>query len=238
MCDMFLKNKLALTIILLLFSTCSYAQSYEIETLEGGKAKISVSCKAFSKRLLVSYLHSSLEVNDFIYMQEIKLVDKKFLQIDYGVRAGSGLIVRNTSFLTIKNNKLIVSFVCESYIKRDSFTFYELTAKFSIKENIKNSYTLISNFASKTDKKGGVNFNKAYNFKFSTKEGVFFIDSTKINKMFLLDSNNNNKTSNIYVNSMVKSWILYDNSINFYYEGKWYNEYSKGILLDYYTLID
>ena len=101
----------------------SQAQTYAITTLDGTSTTIKIqdNTVAASTRtpLVISCSTDKLIVSNYWAAGEVKVVNKKFLQISYHERAGSGLGIGNTLLLCVSHGKLRQAMHISSY-------FYEL----------------------------------------------------------------------------------------------------------------
>ena len=90
----------------LLLTNISQAQTYKIQTLDGTNANIKLRYKPFSTSFTISYLTYKLIIPSYWSAGEVKVLNKKFLEIVYYERGGSGVGTGNTLLLCISHGKL------------------------------------------------------------------------------------------------------------------------------------
>lgn len=82
------------------------AQSYTVESFDGNKARINLFYKPASGVLSISYLQDTLMINDYMSVENVKVLNKIFLQINYVKRAGTNEDFMNQLLLYVHNGKL------------------------------------------------------------------------------------------------------------------------------------
>jgi hypothetical protein len=106
-------HHLALLVCLLLASS-SQAQVYALKTLDGANAAITIRERAFTP-FTISYSTDKLILPGYWAPGEVRILNKRFLEIRYYVRGGSNVGLGSTLLLCISHGKLRQAMHIESY---------------------------------------------------------------------------------------------------------------------------
>jgi hypothetical protein len=137
-------KKIFITLILL-FIGCNVtmSQTYHIKSFDGKIVEVSLSYKMFSKKLAISCLTDTLHLLDYTGTQNVRVLNKRFIQIEYDVLGGIGVVNRNTLILSVNKNKIITSMLVNSHFEGfspDKHILYNV--KFKPKVNNDNNYQI------------------------------------------------------------------------------------------------
>src|SRR5579863_9514388 len=79
---------------------------FKVQALDGSNQKISLIYNDSNELLKLSCLNDTLYIAGVSYLDSITTLDNRFLFINYATRGGSGLHLKHTLLLSVKNNKL------------------------------------------------------------------------------------------------------------------------------------
>jgi len=215
------------------------AQVYSIESFDGTNAKINLNYTLFSKRLKVSYLNDILFLSDYTGTREVHVLNKRFLQIVYGVRGGSGLDLRNTIILSVSKSKINVAMLVTSYagaVSEDKEDLYKL--KLGMTGNDKSNYKLSVNvhYEHKTKLHPKTNYNKngQVSLSFDPSQNIFYSTHKNINQSFIINNLKTQQSDKQKVSGTLPVIVLGRNSY-YYIKGEWYGSgYEDNLFKAYY----
>lgn len=228
---------------LLIFSCAIYntakAQLYSIESFDGTNAKISLNYTLFSKTLKVSCLNDTLFLSDYTGTREVHVLNKRFLQIVYGVRGGSGLDLRSTLILSVSKGKINVAVLVTSYaglVSADKNGLYWL--KFNMAGNSSSTYKLTVNVhdqqTSKLHPEGSHNKNEQVTLSFDADRNIFYTSCKDINKSSTINEAKTGQSEKQQIKGMLPVIELGQNSY-YYIKDKWYRSgYDDNLFSEYY----
>jgi hypothetical protein len=213
------------------------AQSYTIESLEGVKIKINLDYKLFSKTLTVSNSNDTLFLDDYTGTIEVHLINRRFLQVDYGVRGGSGLGLRKTLILSVSKSRINASMLVTSYTKLVSFDkeqFLELKLK-QVKED-RSNYEITGiihvekKFKQLPQKNSSSNEHVA--LEFDANENVFYSSHETISGYFKVYDDKIHEFIKKHLNNTVPV-ITIESSTYYFVNGEWYERSDNDTLVKY-----
>src|ERR1700744_1737769 len=85
------------------------SHEFKVQALDGSNQKINLIYNDSKDLLKLSCLNDTLCIPEVWYLDSLTTLDNRFLFIKYGVRGGSGIRLKHTLLLSIKNNKLYQS---------------------------------------------------------------------------------------------------------------------------------
>jgi hypothetical protein len=235
----------------LIFSCAIYttakAQVYSIESFDGGNAKIKLNYTLFSKTLKVSCLNDTLFLSDYTGTREVHVLNKRFLQVTYETRGGTGSEVRSTLILSVNKHKITVSMLVTSYASWfspdpentnsiDKKGLY--TLKFNMTGSDRNSYKLAiaihDQLSSKLHPRTNYNKNEQVTLSFDPNQNIFYATRKNITQSFTVNDPKTQGSNKQQINGTLPVIALGKN--NYYYiKGEWYGSgYSDNLFKGYY----
>lgn len=222
-------NKVKTIFILLttLASVFAKAQTYEIDSFEGKKSKINLSYQPASGRLTISYLKDTLVVNNYMSIDDVKVQNKKLLQISYVKRAGSNQDAMNQLWLCISNGQLKQALHINSLIMYDlrpsEYSLYKLgltlsgttTDSYQLKLNLHREET------SKDNPKSNKKYDQSSHLLFDKQHKVFYSNYENITGTYTfhnLDYKGNGKKAL----KLTTPVITIEKDKYYYINGNWY----------------
>jgi hypothetical protein len=215
------------------------AQVYTIESLDGAIQKIHVLPDDEKGTLNISYLNDTLHVGEFEGVQDsIAVLDRKFLKIVYSVRGGSGIHLRHTLLLCVRNGILyqsihITSVFDEEFIdfskKVDSLNPVDKKSVYELKLNLLGSnmqnYKLNINLhdekRSKHDTLNNYNHNEQVVLNFDTSQNIFYGSNESISEYFTVYDPKTQKEHKEFIMGTFPVILL--GTFNYYYiKDEWY----------------
>jgi len=176
-----IKKGTFLFLITLCFTvTAVKAQSYSIESFEGNKVKINLYYKPASGMLTISYSKDTLLVNNYMSVDEVKVLDKVFLQINYVKRAGSNQDFMKQLLLYVHNGKLYQALHANTLrtydIRPSEYSLFKLKVlltghdadTYKLTLHVHNEHSISSN------PKSNYNYNKVVFLTFDKKSKIFY----------------------------------------------------------------
>ena len=240
--------QLAITLIAFYIFSPAKAQTYSIQSLNGKKVDISLSYKSFNKRLTISCLQDTLYLNEYTGTKKVSILADKFLQITYGLRAGTGLELQNTAIISVANNKIKVSLLIQSYVNGLSPVpgnttaigeewLYELKINVNERENHIHKLAVDIHQQQKSTLHPRINYNtrKQVFLTFDSKQYIFYSDYEYIDKSFAIFDNQNHNISSRHIKEASpvitlgeeKYYYLKDEWYKADYQGRLYKEYYR-----------
>jgi hypothetical protein len=186
-------SKKYIAIIIFIFtltaSTVTLAQTYHIKSFDGKIAKITLNYKMFSKKLSISCSTDTLYLLDYTGTQKIRVIDQRFIEIEYDVLGGTGIVNRNSLILSISKNKIITSLLVNSHFETfspDKHILYDV--KFNFKSDLGKNYQIIAdvNNSVHSKKYSSINTNsiEKVNLRFDTNYDVFTSNIANLSQSF------------------------------------------------------
>jgi hypothetical protein len=225
------KQRIYLLPLLIISSTIfnpAKSQPYSIESFDGGNAKINLNYTLFSKTLKVSCLKDTLFLVDYTGTSEVRVLNKRFLQIVYWVRAGSDMWLKNTVILLVKKSKIIVAILVTSYseyVSPDQEGIYEF--KFIMIGVDIGSYKLMikarDEQKSKLHPRGNYNKNWQDTLSFDPSQDIFYSSYQDISNSFTVYDSKTYQTSKQDVKGTLPVINLGENEY-YYIKGEWYEK--------------
>jgi hypothetical protein len=97
------------------------AQTYRLTCWEGRPVPVSLSHQPFSKRLAVSWAGDTLFLCEYQATASVRVLGRKFLQIEYFTRCGSNCQWRTTVLLTLRHQRFHVPLQVTSAYAWDAY---------------------------------------------------------------------------------------------------------------------
>jgi len=220
-------------LLLLFIAACAFwnstkAQSYTIESLEGAKVKIHLTRTSSWYGAAISCLADTLFLNDYGGAKEIHVLKRKFLEIDYYTRGGSGFQCRNTVILSVKRNKINASILVTSFGKTFGGdldgSLYSL--KFNVTGDDKSNFKLIAHIydrhKSYVNPKTSYIKNKQVILNFDPDQNIFYSTHKKIAQSFTIDGASG-ASEKLAINETIPVISLDKDTYSYYIKGAWYH---------------
>ncbi|MGZ3822255.1 MAG: hypothetical protein ACXVB6_16805, partial [Mucilaginibacter sp.] len=187
----------------------------------------------------VSCLSDTVVLNDYAGINEVHVLKRKFLEIVYDTRGGSGSQFRNTIILSVIRNKINVSLLVTSFGKAfggdiDGSLY---TLKFNITGNDKSNFKLIAHSydrqkSSLHPKKDYIK-NRQVILNFDPNQNIFYSTHKKITQYFTTECSDG-QSKKLEINDSLPV-INFDKSTYYYIKGGWYEkENSDTLFRGYY----
>ncbi|WEK19294.1 MAG: hypothetical protein P0Y49_21190 [Candidatus Pedobacter colombiensis] len=246
-----MKIKRGLILLFLLMTVCSLynttnAQTYSLQSLEGAKVRVNLLYKPSLGTLAISYLKDTLLLVDYMDINNVKVLNNRFLQITYAKRAGSNEDLENMLLLCVDNKKLCQAMHIRSgstydmrniqHIKGNLSEYQLFKVKVRLFGNGKNNYKLNLSIhdesTSERTPKTNHNYNKQVILSFDPNQDIFYSTRQSISKTFTVYDPKIQQTIKQDVNGVVPV-ITLDKSNYYYVKGEWYEQGIKDYLLKY-----
>jgi hypothetical protein len=219
-------------LLLLLIAACAIwnttkAQSYTIESLEGTKVKIHFTRTPSWYGEAFSCLGDTVFLDDYRCANEIHVLKRKFLQIDYYTRGGSNSIFRSTIILSVKRNKINASMLVQSFGKAfggdiDGSVY---NVKFNVTGNDNSNFKLVAHIYNrqKSYEHPKTNFikNKQVTLAFDPDQNIFYSARKKVARSFSIDGPGES-SEKLAVNETLPVIFLDGYMYHYYIKGAWY----------------
>jgi hypothetical protein len=101
------------------FSSKACAQTYQLRSFDGEATQVRVVTHLSPQGLVISCLQDTMLLNDCWAIDQVKVLNKQFLQLTYAIRAGSNEGLRNTLLLCVNQRKLQQALKVKSYANYD-----------------------------------------------------------------------------------------------------------------------
>lgn len=243
--------KRRIILLSLLMAICSLhdtisAQTYSLQSFEGAKVQINLTYKPSHGTLAIGCLKDTLFLVDYMDIDNVKVLNSRFLQITYTKRAGSNEDLANMLLLCVDNNKLCQAMHIRSSSTYDMRNIYHIKGNlseyqlFKVKAkllgNSKNTYKLNLNIhdesSSERNPKTNHNYNKQIMLSFDPGQNIFYSARQAISKSFTVYDPKTQQTIKRDVNGTVPVITL--GKSNYYYvKDEWYEKGSNDNLLKY-----
>jgi hypothetical protein len=102
-----------------LFFSKACAQTYQVQSFDGAPSHVRVVQRPSEQGLAISCLRDTLILADCWALDQVKVLNKQFLQITYAIRAGSNEGLGSTLLLCVNQGKLRQALKVESYRNYD-----------------------------------------------------------------------------------------------------------------------
>lgn len=232
-------------LLLLFITVCAIwnstnAQSYTIESLEGTKVKIHFTRQSSWYREAFSCLSDTLFLDDYGYANDIHILKRKFLEIDYYTRGGSNSIFRNTIILSVNKNKINASMLVQSFGKAfggdiDGSLY---NVKFNVTGNDKSKFRLIARIydrhKSRAHPKSSFIKNTQVILAFDPDQNIFYSARRKITQSFTI-AGFGGTSKKLAVDETLPVFFLDNYTYHYYIKGVWYETAEGGSLLKSYS---
>jgi hypothetical protein len=83
------------------FSSKARAQTYQMQSFDGAPSQVRVVQRPSPQGLVISCLRDTLILSDCWALDQVKVLNKQFLQLTYAIRAGSNEGLRKTLLLCV-----------------------------------------------------------------------------------------------------------------------------------------
>lgn len=234
---------LLLCITVCIIRNSAKAQVYLVDSFEGQNIKIHLTEKTTEKSWYVakvSCLTDSLFLVDYNGVKEVHLLGSMFLEIVYDTRGGTGYQARNTVILSVKNNKINVAILANSFGKAfggdiDGSIY---VIKFNIKGNNKSNFKLVAHIYDRhrSNSYPHKNYirNKNVILNFDSVQSIFHSTNKKITQLFTIDDPKTQQSTKQQVSGSLPI-IALAGSYYYYIEGKWYQRgFANHLFESYY----
>jgi hypothetical protein len=222
---------------LFIFAFANYqtakAQSYTIESLEGGKVKINLSRIMRGRVLAVNCSKDTVFLDEYLGVKVVHILKEKFLQIIYDVRAGTGSSAKNTLVLSVSKNKINVSMLVNSYggwFKPDRKNTQLIDDKglFQLKLEITGddpgNYKMVVGVhderKSRSDPKANYTHDSKVTLNFDTSQHIFYTSYESVAKNFSLPDDGAEKLEKKYISGTFPVIKIRD-TVYYFMKGEW-----------------
>ncbi|GAA3958506.1 hypothetical protein [Mucilaginibacter dorajii] len=235
-------------LLLLFIAVCAIwnsakGQSYSVESFEGQTVKINLTEKPTKKTwysATVSCLTDSLFLVDYNGIKEVHVLGHKFLEIVYDTRGGSGYQSRNTVILSVKENKMHVAILVNSFGKAfgSDIDGSIYVVKFNIIGNNKSNFKLVAHIYDRHNSSSYPSKNYVRNKKvilnFDSVRNVFYSAHKRITQSFTIDDPKTQQSGKQKISGTLPIIALVPD--NYYYiNGEWYKRgYDDNLFKEYY----
>jgi hypothetical protein len=219
------------------------AQSYSVESFEGRMVKIYLTEKPTKKTwysATVFCLTDSLFLVDYNGIKEVHVLSHKFLEIVYDTRGGSGYQSRNTVILSVKENKLHVAILVNSFGKAfgSDIDGSVYVVKFNIIGNNKSNFKLVAHIYDRHNSSSYPSKNYVRNKKvilnFDPDRNIFYSSRKNITQLFTIYNPKTGQSNKQKISGALP--IITLEGDNYYYiKDGWYkNSYNDDLDKEYY----
>ena len=219
------------------------AQSYSIESFEGQTVKIQITEKTNEKSWYtakVSCLTDSLFLVDYNAVKEVHILSNMFLEIVYDTRGGSGYQARNTVILSVKQNKINVAILVNSFGEAfggdiDGTLF---VTKFDLMGNNESGFKLVAHIYDrhKSSSHSQKNYVKNGNviLKFDSVRNIFYSTRKSVTQSFTINDPKTQQSNEQLINGSLPI-ISLDVDYYYYIKDDWYKKgYNNNLFKEYY----
>jgi hypothetical protein len=213
------------------------AQSYNIESFDGKKESIKLYYKPASGMLIITCLGDTLAIDNYWAVDTAKVLDKKFLQINYAKRGGSNEGFGNELLLHINKGKLFQTLHVNSYTNYDfrntthtkgslnEYYLFKLSTAltghnvdvYKLKVNIHNEQK------SHTNRKLNHNYNRIELLSFDKKCEVFFSSYKHLRGYYIFHQSKDNDGEKKY-KAMDVPVVIIEKNQYYYIDGEWFTK--------------
>lgn len=245
-----MKKQITILIILLIVLVNSQlkAQSIKIQSFDGKTQVINIVPDYDKGDLIIATLQDTLHIENCTNVEKISSLSANFVQVVYQIRGGSGIHLRHTLILTVKNNRLyqalhITSLFSEEFIdfnKKPVSTTPDKSSHYEVKINlIDTNYSDIKIAASifndeklKANPKNGYSKKNNIVLAYDTVKNIFYSSVIDISQYFTIYDPKMQKESKQYL--MGTFPIVQLGSYSYYnIRGEWYEKEHGDNLLKY-----
>jgi hypothetical protein len=215
------------------------AQTYAMQSVEGIKTRIKIAHGSNDENVTIYCLHDSLKLRFYNNMQDVSVFQNKFLQITYGVHAGSDIASTNLLLLCVSKGKLcqalhITSFINASMKAVDTDTdtlvldehrFFQSKSHLTgtNKSNYRFNINLQDKSTSKSDPKTNYNIDTTMVLNFDTDKHVFYSDHRAVSQYFSVYDYKTSKDIKRYFKGTFPVIKIRQNITYYFIKGEWYN---------------
>jgi hypothetical protein len=231
-------------LLLLLISVCAIwndakAQTYTIESFQGAKVKIHLNETSSRYSAAVSCSTDTVFLDDYAGIKEVRVLRRKFLEIIYNTRGGSGSQFRNTMILSVNRNKINVSMLVTSFGRAFGGdidgSLYIL--KFGITGNDKSNYKLITHIydrhSSNSHPESNYIKSKQAILDFDPNQNIFYSSYKKITQSFKM-AGSDVQSEKLELNETLPV-IIFDGDSYYNIKGKWYKRGDNTLFEEYHN---
>jgi len=232
-------RKTILLLLVGLYSLTNFAsaQSYTIESFDGKKENIKLYYESASGILTISCLGDTLVIDNYLAADSVKVLNKKFLQINYAKRGGSNEGFGNLLLLHIAQEKLCQTLHVNAYTNYDFRNvshmkgslneYYLFKVKSTLTGNNNDTYKLKLNIhneqRSDTNRKLNHNYNRIELLSFDKKREVFFSAYEHLNGYYMFHQSKDNGEEKKY-KEMDVPVVTIEKDHYYFIEGEWYTK--------------
>jgi len=232
------------TFLLVLFSLIcglietARAQTFAVQSFEGIKTRIKIAHGSNDKNVTIYCLHDSLKLRFYNNIQDVSVLQNKFLQITYVARAGSDIASTNLLLLCVSKGKLCQALHITSFINAsikavdtdaDTLLFNEhrfFQSKSHLtgtnKSNYKFNINLQDKSTSKSDPKTNYSIDTTMMLSFDTDKNVFFSARRAVSQYFSIYDNKTSKDIKLYFKGTFPVIKTRQNITYYFIKGEWY----------------
>lgn len=220
------------------------AQTFQLQSFDGTKVKVQLAYNPALGTLAIACAKDTIYLVDYMDLDDVKILNDRFLQVSYAKRAGSNEGLANTLLLSVDHNKLIQGIHIKSFSEYDmrnldhikgSLSEYQL---FKVKTQLlghdKTTYKLNLNIHDESNSerlpKTNHNYNTQLILNFDPKKNIFYDTHQTIAKTFMVYNPKNQRTTKQYLNGKVPV-ITIGKSSYYYINGEWYEKGDNNYLL-------
>jgi hypothetical protein len=215
------------------------AQTYTVKSFEGIKTQIKIAHGSNDRNLTIYCLHDSLKLRFYNNMQDVSVLQNKFLQITYRVHAGSDIASTNLLLLCVSKGKIcqalhIMSFINTSIKAVDTDTdtlildehrFFQSKSHLTgtNKSNYKFNIVFQDKSTSKSDPKTNYSIDTTMVLNFDADNHVFYNTRRAMSQYFSIYDNKTSKDIKRYFKGTFLVIKIRENITYYFIKGEWYS---------------
>jgi hypothetical protein len=180
-------------------------------------------------------------LTDFNGLNEVHVLNHKFLEIVYDTRGGTGSQIRNTAILTVKGNKINVAMLTDSFGKAfggdiDGSLY---VIKFNVTGNNQSNFKLVANVydLNKSISSPQKNYirNKKVTLNYDSSRNIFFTTYKSITQSFTINDPKTEQSNKQQISGLLPIIDFAPKNYYYYLKGEWYRTgYDDNLFKDYY----
>ncbi len=248
--DTIKKRLLIITLFLVGFTgNRAVGQAFLLSSVDGNETSIKLFFNDERDIITISCAKDTLTINGVTYIDTIIVLDKRFLLVNYNIRAGSGLHMRRSLIVTVKNNILCQALHITSLFSEEFIDFSKpvpssnpisesslFNVKFSINRNTASNYVLITHIH---DEKKSIDSPKTnyerdneLTLNFDAIQNIFYSNYENLSQYFtIVDPKTQEETKQYLVGTF--PMIQLGSDKYYYLKNEWYEQNEEGSLTKY-----
>jgi hypothetical protein len=222
---------------------------FKVQALDGSNQKVILIYNDSKELLKLSCLNDTLYIPGVIYLDSTMTLDNRFLFIKYGAKGGSGLNLKHTLLLSVKNNKLYQSLHITSVFDEEFIDFskkVDVSNPVDVKTVYESTLNLLGNDIqtyklyieiheskmSKQHPSQNYSANRKFALNFDRDKNIFFTSKEDLSQYFNVFDEKDLRESKQYF--MGKLPVIKLGNFKYYYaNNRWYENQQAGYLIQY-----